>query len=306
MDLGISVDWVGSSKNKFARLISIIGNLRRNPVDVIQSAHFYTNIYAALAGRALGVTSIGAIRNDLTSEISANGVFGRWNLKLPKRLIANSQLAVDRAIAARIDPSRIYLVRNAVDLNCKGRHVTDGTGVTLLFAGRLVPQKRPELFIELASELVGMHPRSKLKFIIAGDGPQRASLEQKAREKGLGENEVSFRGEEASMSGVFQQSDILVLTSKHEGTPNVVLEAMANGLAVVASRVGGVSEIVDEDRGLVVDPHDFSELLEATSTLIADQGRRYKMGINGRTYVGRNHSITSLQRELTGVYSRIF
>lgn len=306
IDLGMNIDWVGSSKNNFARLTNIIGNLRRNPVDVIQSAHFFTNIYAALAGRALGITSIGAIRSDFVNEMLANGVFSRWHLNLPKQLIANSRLAVDRAIASGIDRSRIHLVKNAVaDGNCP-RPVRECGKLNLLFAGRLDSPKRPELFIELASELCVRHPEMELKFLIAGDGPLRASLEHKAKERGFVGDEMSFLGEQTIMSDVYQQSDILILTSRHEGTPNVVLEAMAHSLAVIATSVGGVPEIVNEDCGIVVDPYDFSVLVEATSTLIADPEKRVKMGENGSAFIRKNHSISCLQRELSQVYSRIF
>lgn len=305
MNLGIDVDWVGRSGNRPLRLISIIENFRRNPVDVIHSSHFYTNTYAGLAGRTLRVASIGAIRNDLESEISANGVFGRWHLKLPQFLIANSMMASEKAVAAGVDGSRIHLVRNAVEEQSDRRPSGKGNKVNLLFAGRLVPQKRPELFIRLASELRGRHPKMDLRFLISGDGPLRALLEQQVKNYGFVHDEVTFLGEQTIMSDVYRQSDILVLTSRHEGTPNVVLEAMVNGLAVVATRVGGVPEIINDDCGFVVDPFDFSALVEATSTLIADPEKRIKIGANGNTIIRKTHSISRLQKELTEVYSRI-
>ena len=89
-DLGIDVDWIGGSENRLIRLANLISNLRRSPVDVIQSVHFYTNIYVGIAGRVLRTPNLGAIRNDLLSEIAANGNFGKWQLKLPQRLFANS------------------------------------------------------------------------------------------------------------------------------------------------------------------------------------------------------------------------
>jgi glycosyltransferase involved in cell wall biosynthesis len=306
LELGIRLDWVGASKNNFVRLKTIIANLRQIPVDVIQSAHFYTNIYAALAGRTLGVESIGAIRSDLVNEMSANPTFGRWHLKLPCRLIANSQLAVDRSIAKGIDQSRVHLLRNAV-LDANHRHSRDSSNhLNILFAGRLDSPKRPEKFIELAQSVSAIHNKPKLKFLIAGDGPLRASLESLVKENGLDPDRIALLGEQADMTKIYQKSDILVLTSLHEGTPNVVLEAMANGLAVVATRVGGVPEVLKEDCGMVVDPHDFSELVKATSMLITDREKRIRMGENGRIFVRENHSIDYLQRELLDIYSRFY
>ncbi len=304
LDLGIKLDWVGASKNNLVRLKTIIGNLRQTPVDVIQSAHFYTNIYAALAGRMLGVESIGAIRSDLINEMSANPTFGRWHLKLPRRLIANSQLAVNRSIAKGIDRSRVHLLRNAV-LDANHRGSSDSSNyLTILFAGRLDSPKRPDKFIEMAESLSEIHNKPKLNFLIAGDGPLRASLESLVKESGLDHDRIALLGEQADMTKIYHKSHILVLTSLHEGTPNVVLEAMANGLAVVATRVGGVPEVLNEDCGIVVDPHDSSGLVKATSTLIRDREKRIRMGENGRTYVRKNHSISYLQRELLDIYSR--
>ena len=304
-NLGIRVDWVGRSRNKLVRLREIISNFRDTRVDVIQSAHFYTNIYAALAGRVLGVESIGAIRNDLTSEIRANGALGRWQLNLPKRLIANSQLAVNRAVAIGIDRSKIALVKNAVAVDSDSGAGNQTNKVNILFAGRLVQQKRPELFIELAAALRELHAAGGLRFLIAGDGPLRASLEEMAKVRGLAGDEISFLGEQTNISDIYRMSDILVLTSKHEGTPNVVLEAMAKGLAVVATDVGGVREILPRHCGIIVDSRDLSGLVTATSILVLDRERRTKLGENGRAFVEKHHSICSLQSELTAVYSRI-
>ncbi len=302
-DLGIKVDWVGASQNNLLRLKNIISNLRRSPVDVIQSAHFYTNIYSGLAGRAVGATSIGAIRSDLVNEMSTNGIFGRWHLRMPNRLIANSQLAIDRAAAMGVDRTSLHLVKNAVVDGNDQTEFDSRDGVTLLLAGRLVSEKRPERFIELAVELRVLHPGSKLTFLIAGDGPLRVSLENLVNENGLNDD-VLFLGEQENMQDVYRRSDLLVLTSRHEGTPNVILEAMANGLPVVATRVGGIPGIVDDERGIVVDPESGEELVKAVSSLILDREKRIRMGENGRIFVRKDHSIRYLQKELMAIYSR--
>lgn len=300
-DLGIEVDHVGQSGNQLFRLGKIVQNLRSKPADIIQSAHFYTNIYAAVAGRFLGVPSIGAIRNDLTSELAANGRFGKWQLNLPKRLIANSQLAYDRALALGIQSDRIDLVRNVVETSTMRTPGNDGT-VNVLFAGRLVEQKRPEIFVKLAHEMKVKFSDLELSFSIVGDGPLRSKLERMSEELGLKAPFLNFRGEVGDMSAVYEESDVLVLTSEHEGTPNVVLEAMSHGIPVVATRVGGVPEILTDECGFVVDPANFGEILESLSILCKNPDLRAKMGAKGAEYVGKNHSIKYLQERLNSVY----
>lgn len=304
-DLGGDVAWIGSSQNRLLRLRNFHTELRKEPVDVIQSVHFYTNIYAALAGRALRIPNIGAIRNDLHSEIAANGVFGRWQLRLPGRLIANSQLAVDRAVAAGIAPQSVHLLRNVVgDASVEASPRNNGT-VNILFAGRLVPQKRPEVFLKLAAKLRTSLPHAKMNFTVAGDGPLRRTLEQQASQNGFRNSKVSFLGEQADMSEVYRKADVLVLTSVHEGTPNVVLEAMSHALPVVSTRVGGVPEILSQKCGVLVEPSDFSGLFEVVADLIRHPAKAVEMGRNGQEFVRKNHSISYLQEQLTGIYSQM-
>jgi len=305
--LGVDVDWIGNSPNQFIRLGRIIRNVRERPVDILQSVHFYTNLYAAATGRILGVHNIGAIRNDLTSEIAANHIFGKWHLKLPQKLIANSQIAVDRAIAKGILPTNINLVRNVVTgKNGETNHrSTIANSVRILFAGRLVPQKRPELFIEMAAQLREKLSDMNLEFVMAGDGPLRSDLEQLARKHSLENKGVKFIGETSEMSDLYLSSDILVLTSDHEGTPNVILEAMAHGLPVVATKVGGVPSILNNQCGTLVEPTNVEELVEATSKLIANRQLRLDMGTQGQEYVRKNHSIGYLQDRLKCIYSEL-
>jgi len=302
-DLGVEVDWIGRSQSRVFRLGSLVRNLRKSPVDILQSAHFYTNIYVAIAARILGVRSIGAIRNDLISEITANGSFGKWQVALPNVLIANSRLAVKRALATGVQPEGINLLLNAVSERNPDFKLDSGENLQVLFAGRLVPQKRPELFIELVSQLRDAFPQQAFKFMVAGDGPLRSGLEQMANDLGLMGTELIFLGEQSHIDEVYRTTDILVLTSRHEGTPNVILEAMSHGVPVVATRVGGVPEIVPEGCGILVDPNDFAGLFRSVSSLVHDYDLRNRMGRRAQEYVRKNHSIGYLQERLKIIYS---
>lgn len=304
VDLGIDVEWIGSYQNQFLRLGKIIQNIRKRPANILQSSHFYTNIYTALAGRALGVHNIGAIRSDMLNEVASNGIFSKWQLQFPQKLIANSQIAVDRAILKGIDPEAIHLVRNAVENESNDHASNDDSVVRIMFAGRLVPAKRTELFIEMAAQLLKNLPDEKLEFVIAGDGPLREDLERCSVDHGIGK-QLLFLGEQTDMSDTYKKADILVLTSEHEGTPNVILEAMAYGLPVIATRVGGIPEVVNDARGILVEPANVEELTAAATKLILDRSWRLELGNNGQEYVGKNHSIGYLQDRLRCIYSEL-
>jgi L-malate glycosyltransferase len=305
-DLGVEPEWVGPVQNRVLRLRKIIGAIKKQPTDIIQSSHFYTNIYAAAAGKYLGVSSIGAVRSNLDSEIKADRIFGPWQLKLPDHLIANSVNSVSRAVSMGIDQRRIDHVRNVVELGptngaSKG---AERRALNILFVGRLSKEKRPEWFIELADHVSKVANEAPPQFLIAGDGPLRPALECIVRERGLSES-IHFLGEQSDMSPIYSRADILVLTSLYEGTPNVLLEAMAHRIPVVATRVGGVPEIVGEGCGLLVNSLRFSELAAAVERLIRDPQLRRELGNSGRQYVERNHSVDMLQGQLTGIYQKL-
>lgn len=304
---GVDVEWVGPSPGRLARLWRIISSVRKYRPDIIQSSHFYTNIYVSLAGLVLGIPSIGAVRSNFSSELSADRIFGRWQANLPRHLITNSEAARERALKRGLTPNRIDLVRNIVDQENADRNRSTLTGgsLSILFVGRLGKEKRPELFVKLAERLTRQHPSRDLIFRLVGDGPRRAELEELRDSLGLPVTTLQFLGERSDMSEIYQNSDILVLTSQFEGTPNVVLEAMAHGIPVVATRVGGVQEILPPEAGILVDPADFSGLVSATQKLVLDLDLRNAMGASGKAAVRDGHSSEYLRRRLRDIYERI-
>jgi glycosyltransferase involved in cell wall biosynthesis len=305
--LGIPVHWVGNSPNRWKRLWNIVRHLREHRTDVFQSSHFFTNIYAGMAGKFLRIPSIGAVRSDLFSEMRFHSFLGSWQVSLPFFLIVNSKFAYERALGRGISPEKIEFVRNVVEGEKPAAEKARprGKNVRLLFVGRLDKNKRPEKFIDLAAALVKRFPALDLSFQIAGDGELRAELEKRALNSGLTPGKFEFSGVCSNMNAVYSQADILVSTSVREGTSNVILEAMAHGLPVIATRVGGTPDILSEDRGILIDPASDEQLHKAAETLILNAPARARLGANGRKYVEQNHSLEYLQKHLTDVYKKL-
>ncbi|MCM3874372.1 MAG: glycosyltransferase [Pyrinomonadaceae bacterium] len=315
--IGVSVVWVGESRWRPIRLFRILQELRHQPANIVQSAHFYTNLYAAVAGRLLGIRSIGAIRSDLTSELKCSGIMGWGQLHLPGLLITNSKLARRRALDKGIHPDQIDVVPNVVSLKGvskklntpKNGYSGNGNGngagaVRILFAGRLTEEKRADRFLRTLRMIVKERPDLTLTARIAGDGPLRKDLERLAAQLGLGRDHVEFLGELKDVQPFYYKSDFLMLTSDWEGTPNVLLEAMACGLPAVVTRVGGVPEIVGQDRGLMVEANDADGLTRATLRMIDDRSLRAALGHKGQEYVARFHSPKALREQLMALYGR--
>ena len=254
--LGVPVIWVGQSSSRLLRLARICSELRKDPPQIVQSQHFYTNLYAAAAARLLGLREIGAIRSDVWSEIRQNGrLLGPLSLRGPRVIAANSIAAIRTAVAQGIALQRVCLLNNVVDIEQfhppKDRH---STVFRILTVGRMCTPKRYDRLLDVIAELQRRLPRA-VKTILVGDGPLRSELEGQAAQLGLLPDAVRFHGADDNLLHFYNNADVLLLTSDYEGTPNVVLEAMACGLPVVATRVGGISEIVQEGvTGLLAKP----------------------------------------------------
>lgn len=305
--MGIDIEWVGERSNRFARVFKVARSVAEWSADILQSSHFYTNIYAGLAARINRIASVGAIRSDLVSELQINGIYGKGQLAFPHHLIANSQTAVDRAIGLGVKKSRIDYVPNAVKgPTAVSEPIYDGRGtVNISFVGRLSREKRPELFVELASRLCADLPQCDLKFRMAGDGPLRESVRELMTERSLNGDRFSLMGELKNPAELYSDTDLLVLTSRYEGTPNVILEAMAYGIPVVAPAVGGVPELVGTDRGMLVPPTEFEAFVSAAKSLITDGRMRKQMGENAKAFTADSRSTAHLAHQLIEIYGKL-
>jgi glycosyltransferase involved in cell wall biosynthesis len=302
--LGVPVAWVGKQQNKLARLARIIEVLRKDRPQVLQSQHFYTNLYVTAAARVLGLREVGAMRNDGISEVRANGrILGSMSLRAPRMIAANSRAAIRFAIKERVPAARLKMLPNVVNCERFCPQVNrQKEAVRLIFAGRLVEQKRADRFLSILAQLQNRTSK-KVSGLIVGDGPQRLQLEAQARAMGLLPDKLEFKGVVADIGPLYRQSDIFVLTSDWEGTPNVVLEAMASGLPVVATSIGGVPDIVRHDEtGFLVNPAHEEKFVQFLTDLINHNQLREELGNNARQYVLANHSFERLPVFLSELY----
>jgi len=303
-ELGVGVTWVGRRGSKAGRLGRIIDLLRGHRPDVIQSQHFYTNLYAAGAARVLGAREVGALRNDGAGEVTATGMLlGRLSLRIPRLVAANSRAAIETAKKLGVRSDRLRFLANVVDTTAFKPGPASSNGPTRLLAvGRLEPQKRLDRFISILAS-IKERTSCQIKATIVGDGPERQMLTRQAEELGLVPGTIEFAGAVNNISEVYMRADVLALTSDWEGTPNAVLEAMAAGLPVVATRVGGVPEVVQAgETGFLVEPDDTEAFTESLLGLINNPQLRTEMGKRARRYVEANHSPDRLLESLASIY----
>ncbi len=300
---GVPVIWVGKHQNRLLRLIRIIAELAKISPDVIHSHHFYTNLYASIAGIILGKPSVGSSRSDLRYEIEITGrLLGKLSIFMPDILSANSRNSIKLANKFGIPQINLFYIPNAMTAVSSEKLDTEDKTVKVLSVGRLSKEKRFDRLINILNRLYQSGCLG-FKAIIIGEGPLREQIVQLAQELNLTPPLLEFRNYTKEIGLAYSEADLLVLTSDVEGTPNVVLEAMAYGLPVVASKVGGVDEIIEQGKtGFLVDPQNEEGFVKVIADLIRDGSLRLRIGEHAKKYIQTNHGMEILEEKLLCLY----
>ncbi|MUV85120.1 glycosyltransferase [Natronomonas sp. CBA1123] len=244
--------------------------------DVIHAhSHLYASTNLAAVARRFGETPLAVTNHGLYSQTAPEWVFdiylktlGRWTFNRADVVFcytdADRQRLRNRSVTAPIE-----VVSNGIDT---GRFSSDGpeseliesTGPVVLFVGRLVDGKRPEVAVEAFAKVRDVYPDAQL--YLCGDGPLRDDLEKQTKQSGI-ESAVTFLGHLSydEMPAVYRSVDVLVLPSRAEGLPRTVLEAMASGVSVVVSDLEQIQEIVGAGcRPVDGDADEFADAITAS------------------------------------------
>lgn len=304
---GIPVVWFGRWGWPPIRTIALLCALASFRPHVVQAGHFFVNLYVRLVAPLVGAVEIGTLRNDVDHEMEANGRWGRWLLHAPRGLLVNSQAAARKAELLGVDPARIRVLANAIDLGELGgtpagrmdRPPGGGTVVTMI--SRLVTQKRIDRFLRAVALARSQDP--SIRGLIVGDGPERQRLSELARSLSLAPDAVEFLGLRDDIPVVLARSDIVLHTSDHEGTPNALLESMAAGLPIVTTPAGDAGLLVEDGiTGFVVPFDGVEEMSRQLVSLAASGSLRARLGVAGRARVEQLYGYTGLGERLVSTY----
>jgi glycosyltransferase involved in cell wall biosynthesis len=167
---------------------------------------------------------------------------------------------------------------------------------------RLVPIKAHELFFEAAARVLARVPEAR--FVVIGDGERRAELESLVDQINL-RSSVTFVGWRRAMVGVYADLDVVVLTSRNEGSPVSLIEALASAKAVVSTAVGGVPDVViDEVTGLLAPSGDAEAIADAIVRLVRDREMAARLGAAGRRHVFPRYDSSRLVNDVRDLYVR--
>jgi glycosyltransferase involved in cell wall biosynthesis len=298
---GVDVVDLGRSAPRALRLGRLMRALRRFGPHVVQATHFYTTLYAALGARASGALAIGALRNDGILDVHEAGSWGPLLLRLPHAFIANSHAAKRNAAQLGLPADRIHVVWNVIEPTERTARISSAESPTAVAVARLVPAKRIDRL--LAAFALARPHAPTLRLVIVGDGPERKRLEAGAASLGLGVGEVEFRGRVADVAPELTCARMLVLPSRHEGFPNVVLEAMAAGLPVVTTPAGDAALVVQDGvTGFVVSHDDVAQLADRMGLLARDPALAARLGAAGAARVRAAFGPAELAPRLLAVY----
>ncbi len=312
---GVAVDVI---RERYRFDLGVIPQLRniihRSAPDILQSHITKSHFLIRLCGLNRDLPWI-AFNHGYTAEdlkVRIYNQLDRWSLRGADRVVTVCGAFADRLRRWGISERRITVRHNAVQ---PFPPVTPGSvdrlretlgvpagALVLLSVGRFSPEKAHANLLRAVAALVRRANVPAFRLVMVGDGPERERLKALCRELEL-TDVVIFAGTTADVPVYYSLANVFVLPSRSEGSPNVLLEAMASGTAVVATAVGGVPEVVRSgDNGLLVPANDVNALAGGIAELSINQELRQRLGSRGRDWVALHHSPQEYVRSVLDLY----
>ncbi|MCX6357791.1 MAG: glycosyltransferase family 4 protein [Candidatus Aureabacteria bacterium] len=313
---------LGRELNPLKDLIALIALrrlMRKGRYRIVHTHSSKAGILGRLAARLAGVPVIvhtvhgwgfhdGMGRARKRLYVTLERTCGRFTDRLITVSERDANTGVDLGIAPK---EKFVTIHSAIDLRTAARAAGDRERIRKIFdlepglpvvgsVGRLSPQKAPMLFMEMAAAVLKRVPR--VNFLYVGDGPLRGEVEGMIGQLGIADR-VRLVGLRRDVPELVKSMDIFVLLSLWEGLPRTIPQAMAAGLPVVASDVGGAGELVrDGVSGFLVPAGDYAAAAERVIRLLGDVALRRRMGEEGRISLPADFSVETMVRRIEGLY----
>jgi glycosyltransferase involved in cell wall biosynthesis len=283
--------------------------LAMHEVDVLHTHGYKADMYGWKAARAEGVALVATCHNwaGRRFKMRAYAALDRLVLGRFDRVATASEAVAGVLRRWRVPGGKLATIPNGVDLErfagaapALRPWISKGRRRVIGFVGRMVPEKGGELLLRSAKAILRTHP--DVTFVMVGEGPARSTWEALAAELGISAH-VVFTGTRKDMPELYASLDMLVLPSFNECMPMCLLEAMASGKPVIASRVGAVEQvIVPESTGLLIGPGDGVALEESIGRLLRDPALAARLGHAGRERVTGRFSSEVVAESYLGLY----
>jgi len=217
-----------------------------------------------------------------------------------KRFIALSREGIEEAVSIGVPRDRVEIIPNGVTLPDEPSCSHERRDGFVMFVGGLRRQKGLDCLLAAFARVEG-----EWELYLVGEGPERAMLERKARETGIGDR-VHFIGEVEDPSTYYAGARLFVLPSMAEGLSNALLEAMTFGLPVVATRIGGNVDVIEDGvNGLLVEPGNVAEMAQAMSRVLRDESFARYLAVNARRTVLGKYTMERVVEQYLRAYRSV-
>jgi glycosyltransferase involved in cell wall biosynthesis len=271
-------------------------------------AHWSLSAAAALASKP-------AHRRPIMVTLQGSDLFraakGKLGARLTREVLLRCNLVTvlsgalaDKAFALGIPEERVEILPNGVDTQRFTPMLMPNREPVILFVGSLIERKGVRFLVEAMPEVFAAHPEYSL--VLLGEGPQEATLRDLAAKLGCAKR-ITFAGFQTQddVKAWLQRARLLVLPSLEEGQGVVLLEAIACGTPVVASRVDGIVDVVTPDVGRLVPPAQPGELSSAISEMVADEAGWMRMSVSARVRAVEVYDWRLISRRYVDLYQRL-
>lgn len=300
--------------------------LRRSGTDVFHGYNFYANVFALPAARMAGVpVTIASIRDQGVYLTPAQRHVQKYCCQFSDCVLVNAEAIREWLVEEGYRPDKIVVIENGIDLSRfegrpNGGRIRQELGIPpdaplVLLLARLNPQKGIEYFLEAAAE-VSSRCRD-VRFLVVGDKlvPRNGQvvrdtayfdrLRRYAEQLGLADR-MTFAGFRDDVPELLSEATVSVLPSLSEGLSNTLLESMAAGVPVIATRVGGNPEVVEHGKtGFLVPPRDVGALVGAMMPLLTDRELAMRLGGEARGRARARFSLDRMARDTEELYLRL-
>ena len=282
-------------------LVNFAAWCRANRIAVVHTAELYSNIFGLPAAALAGVPVRIGNRREINPDKSRTQIaMQRAAYGFAHKIVANSRAAAHRLLFERVPAHKIAVVANGLDFERVQQRQSRPTLRKVIVVANLRPEKGHEVLIDAAADVLQRFPDAM--FEIVGGGPERDSLVARAAARGMTQA-FAFLGHRDDVPARLAGADIFVLPSRSEAFPNAVLEAMAAGLPIVASGVGGILELIDDGKtGLLVPPGEPQPLAERICRLMADPASAAALGDAAREEARARYSFDRMVAAFESIY----
>jgi glycosyltransferase involved in cell wall biosynthesis len=293
-------------------VLRLVEEVRKYRPAILHAHDYKTNVLAVLLGRWFGIRTVTTMHGYVSrgGRLETYYRLDRWALRQMDHVIAVSTDLYQMLLDLHVPAAKRSLIHNAIDeqqftrrfpiAEARKQFGMDPSRLVIGAVGRLAAEKGFDLLIQAVDRLLNAGMDAEL--VIVGEGDQRARLEALIAQSGR-KDRIHLVGHRSDVRDLYEAFDVFALSSLREGLPNVLLEAMALEVPVLATRIAGVPQLIDEEQnGLLIQPGSVDELTGGLERLLRDAELRQRLARAGRETIVSRYSFAVRMRKIQATY----